>query len=467
MSDESNTPVENDKKAPEAASSELVLELNFVPQWARQPAGKNPYAKEEGAAPRDRAGRDGRRPPRKGGNRNQQDRPRGKRPPQRDGASRDHSRRGKHQQHRGRPQQHRRVDLPLRVAFIPERSRIGTLVRELKASNYAYPLMQLAALFLAKPEHHLVKIEAKKGAEKTKIFQCTVCKAVFLNEEAAKGHAVSTHLSDYYDVEEVTTDAPSGNFVCVSRCKLSGELLGPPNHHSFKQKLEELHSRRYAGMSLEQYRTKIETVRDPELIEQWKEQSRHQHRYRRKGSAEGASMTLQEAEADFIERHVNGLIKRADRVVIPATVSRSVENVDLRNLIRDAWNRESKTPFGLSLALRPALRQMGLFFFKAKGGISFVTTVEPKPIEAVQTVDTIADVLRYIEESPGCTRKNLIRKICPDKSEDSKEVADVLGPIGWLVEKGHVIEFFDGKLSLPAAAHKSKPAKKAKKVKKA
>ena len=67
-------------------------------------------------------------------------------------------------------------------------------------------------------------------------------------------------------------------------------------------------------------------------------------------------------------------------------------------------------------------------------------------------VSTIREVLQFLSEHPGCTRKKLIEELRPEAAADSHEVNAVLSPFRWLIEKGHVIEFFDGTLSVPAAS---------------
>jgi hypothetical protein len=40
--------------------------------------------------------------------------------------------------------------------------------------------------------------------------------------------------------------------------------------------------------------------------------------------------------------------------------------------------------------------------------------------------------------------------LCPGETQDSPVALEALAPLRWLVEKGHVIEFFNGTLSVPA-----------------
>jgi hypothetical protein len=39
----------------------------------------------------------------------------------------------------------------------------------------------------------------------------------------------------------------------VARCGLSGTLLAPPNHHSYRTRMEEIRSQRYPHMTPDEY----------------------------------------------------------------------------------------------------------------------------------------------------------------------------------------------------------------------
>jgi len=77
------------------------------------------------------------------------------------------------------------------------------------------------------------------------MHQCKYCKAVAETEEMIVQHIQSKHLADYYIAQEVEMEAPSGAFICVARCRKSGVLLGPPNHHSYQDNLTTLHQKRF------------------------------------------------------------------------------------------------------------------------------------------------------------------------------------------------------------------------------
>ncbi len=421
---------------------DLVLNLNFVPTWARQPADQSPYANEDyrEAPPRrdDRGNRD-RRP----------------RPPRRE---RDGERRGGHGRRMDRrdfaPQPAR---LPIEISFIPEKVQLSAIVRQLHTTCRAYPLFYIAHLLLAKPDFHLVKVEARQGVA-FRFFQCAKDGVIASDAESLRGHILRKFLPDSFDVKEIQSEAPAGSFVCVGRCRISGELLGPPNHHGFNERLQELHRDRFSHLPLVEYRAQIEMVRDPALIEQWKEQSRRQVVYLPKGAAADApTMTRAEADAKFWADQGSAWVTQTSRAIIPARVVQEIADESLRRAIHEAWVRENRSPFKIAFALRPAFRRMRLHLFKVGSHETYVTAIQPHPIAPSRAVEEIAAVLRILEEHPGCTRVQLAEMLCPGHAPDSPAGTAALAPLRWLVERGHVIEFFNGTLSLPARASHSAP----------
>lgn len=313
--------------------------------------------------------------------------------------------------------------------------------------------MYLASFFLSKPEYHLVKLELRdrSGAGDLRLFQCKDTKVVFSRLEDLQSYAVRTLLGQYYDTEQVQLEAPTGNYVCVGRCRLSGVLLGPPNHHAYNEKLMELYRTRFSHLSMDAYRQQIEMVRDAAAIEQWKEESRQQVMYKLKNDPQAPLVKRAEAEANFLANIWPKSYQAGQRFIMPAEGIRGMEDNDLKQLIHDAWMRENRFPLKLSLALRPAFRRMRLHMFKAGRGETYITTVAPKPLDPAHAIESIRQIIQLLEEHPGWTPQQLAAHLCPDKAIDSPEVIQALSPMRWLIEKGHVIEFFNGTLSVPAS----------------
>lgn len=409
-----------------------ILDLNFVPQWARKPPGENHYSKKEYREERPR--RDDRRGGRREGRRDD-DRPR--RPRQ------DHDRRPERRREPREPIK----ELPIAVSFLPEQKRLASLVRQIHHSRRAYPLMDLANLLIHDSEGYLVKIEGNKETPDFEMFQCKQCKAVATTEDLIVQHITSKHMADFYDKEEIETDPPSGSFPGVARCRKTGILLGPPNHHSYTEKVAEVHQSRFAHLPLEEYKRNIEVVKDDELVEQWREESRKKTVYKLKSDPEAEPIDQKKAEVDFAKQ-IPGLYETTHRAILPAKVAQSLEDRNVTHAIRRVWGKESRFPLTMSFAMRAAFRHMHLHLFKA-GKVNFVTHIKPNPVKPEDTVPNIAEVLMFLKENPGSTRQNLLEVLHPSLDPKSKEAKEALQPLGWLIERGHIIEFFNGTLSVP------------------
>jgi hypothetical protein len=425
MSDQTSS--QSNKNRP---AEDILLDLNFVPQWAKKAPGDNHY-KEVSRAPRERRESRGRGGPR----RETRDRPdRRPRPQQRE-----------RREHTPRPQ---RVELPVTIKFLPEQERLSSLVRQIHHSKRAYPLMDLAHLFLSDPRGHRVKIELNKGAEGFVLYQAKTAKIVATSREVLLNQILENHLEDYFVREETEVDPPAGNFPMIG--KIDDILIGPPNHHSYTDRLAEIHRTRYAGMSFDRFKHKVQTVRDEELIEQWKQEASHKTVFRLKNEASAKEFTLVQAE-EYVRTHMaDSEIEEVSRVVLPSTLARKITDYNLMRMIREAWQKESLFPVSLAFSLRAAFRHLHLHTFKAGKNINFVTAVKPDPIAPSAAVENIRMVLEYLGDHPGSTRQQLVDGLRPGAEKDSAEAHEILNPIRWLVEKGHIIEFFNGTLSVPS-----------------
>ncbi|MBP5787232.1 MAG: hypothetical protein J6Y19_05415, partial [Kiritimatiellae bacterium] len=173
--------------------------------------------------------------------------------------------------------------MDVQVSFLPDRERLMLVVRDIQASRRAFPLMEIAGRFVAQDDSHIVKLERpapKEGEERKVFWQCRECKRVFCHKANAEAHVENAHLDLFFTKEERIEEPPAGAFTCVARCGLSGELLGPPNYHEYNERIQEIWSARFAHVPKAEYLAKIEIVHDEGLLEEWKEQMRHQTVYR-------------------------------------------------------------------------------------------------------------------------------------------------------------------------------------------
>ena len=422
---------------------DLLLDLNFVPQWAKKAPTENHYASDNRSERRPQRDRRG-RPPRSGERRPPRS---GERRPPRDRFGDSRGPQGHHAPRRDYAPRPQRMELPVTIKFLPEQKRLASLVRQIHHSKRAYPLMDLAHIFLSDPRGHLVKLEVNPDTD-FKLYQGKRSKMVATDREVLLRQIVDNHLEDFFVKEELEVEPPSGVFPMVG--KVDDHLIGPPNHHSYAGRLEEIHRTHYAGMPFDRFKQRVQTVREEELIERWKEESSHKTVYRLIDEPEGKEFSLVQAE-EYVRKNIADVeIEEVTRAVLPSSLARKITDDNLIRMVREAWQQESRFPISLSFALRAAFRHLHLHTFKAGKNINFITSVKPDPIAPEKTVETIRIVLEALADHPGSTRQQLLNGLRPDAAEDSEEAHEIINPIRWLVEKGHIIEFFNGTLSVPS-----------------
>ena len=442
MSEKETTP-ENSPRPDE----ELILDLNFVPQWAKKDPGANHYQSHTSSERHDRRGGGGhfgeRRPPRdrtqqrdrpprgRPDDRRESRDPRGERPPQRNVAPRTPY-----------------IELPVLIKFLPEQKRLASLVRQIHHSKRAYPLMDLAHIFLSDMEGHMVKLEVSPEAGNFKLYHGKRSKMVATDREMLLQQLVESHLEDFFVKEELEVEPPKGVFPSIG--KVDEFLIAPTNHHSYAARLVEVHRAHYSGMSLDRFKQRVVSVRDEELVEKWKEQSSHKTIYRLIQEPEGKEFSLIQAEEYIRTQIADSEIEEVTRAVLPSSLARKIVDVNLIRMIREAWQQESRFPISLSFALRAAFRHLHLNTFKAGKNINFITSVKPDPINPEKAVENIRHVLEFLADHPGSTRQQLVEGLLDGKTEDAEKVHEIQQPIHWLVERGHLIEFFNGTLSVPS-----------------
>ena len=346
------------------------------------------------------------------------------------------------------------VELPLHVRFLPERKPLSDLIRLVSSTCRAYPLLDLAALLMAKEGCCYVKVEVLPEAKDLKLFQCKHCNTLALSQSAIESHVFEKHMETLFDVQEETVDPPSGVFVCVAKCGYSGILLGPRNHHSYTEAVKRVHAERFANMEFDAYVKHIQTSHAPEDVERWKTEVSKRVVYRLKSAgAEAVPMTWLEAQRHLRMDVIPASVSSTRKAVLTEKEAHGIEDPDIRRTLRVEWQEETRFPIHLAFALRAAFRHRGLHLFKTGRGqsrsMNFVTAVKPSPLDPETAIPEIRDALLFMKKHPGCTRKDMVAALRPDADPESEEVKSLLQPIHWLVAKGHIIEFFNGTLSVP------------------
>ena len=398
-----------------------------------QEARERPFKRDD--RPRKPFGRDGRDG--KGGDRG--DRPR--KPFGRDG-----ERRGFVKREFVKP-----LDAEVRV--LPGQKELGGIIRKIQTGFMAYPLKQIAWFFLDHPEACHVKVTPKDA--EFRFHACKACGQTFFSEEALDGHILTEHLKDYYTVEEIDVEPPSGQFACVVKCGITGEFIGPPNLHATGAKIREMAQR--LGMDEGAYRARLETLHDQEAVETWRKGATKKTVYRLKAAQKAAANDAAAAEGGQDEAPVAPAFERDQveaefrRNILPQlksaskssdmTLEQALKSTDRPYLyaVRDAMARERRFPASLFFALRGAFHHRKLEFFRANDprGQEVVCAAKPSPLDVEHAIPELGAVVKFVEEHPLCLASEL--------------PAEMKGHLGWLVEKGHIVQYFNGMLTLPEA----------------
>lgn len=461
MADES-TEKSASSQPEDGVGRDEILNLNFVPNWARKPPSGGSYwaSSDEDSSSSRRGGRGGSRQHerRQHDKRPRRDRPRpsrdrtypererggerGSRPPRRD-----------HAESYSAPRRSARepvVAAPLTVRFLPEQKALSTLVRQVASSKRAYPLIDLAALLLSNPGWCFVKIESHSG-DSEGLYQCKMCRSVGCTRESVESHFVAAHAAEFFRKEERDVEPPAGQFVCVAVCGMSGRFLGPPNHHSYAETVRQTHAASYASMSLDEYKSRIRTSHNQDDIEKWRQQLSKETVYFKSKGEDPEPLSWAAMSHLLKEELASKNVVHTLKASVPESVAKEIADASIKQAIRNAWQSESRFPLKVSFALRAAFRHRKLHVFKTGEGkgINFVTAIRPVPLNPEYAIESIHDVLTYLRDHPGCTRRQMVEELRPGAEKDSPAVEELIAPLHWLIDRGHIIEFFNGTLAVP------------------
>lgn len=400
------------------------------------------------------------------------------------------------------------------VNFYPEDAPFRALCQAMRQSCRTYELFELTRLILEKPERLVVALSPLAGTDEgLKQFYISVPDNLpFESEEEAVTHLRNSHADMFFQLESVEVEPPRGVFKSVNRCSITGELLGPPNFHRYSQIEQTHHATRLAKMSLEKFRSKIESLTDPETIDEWLQKMKHQTRYIFKGKQgdEGEPHTFETPESAwrFLLSH-----HREKAIHVSATVRFSgklLGNLSSRGGIRlsveTALDAQRRFPLDTANHLRGRLRRLHFAVYK-KGtkGVSFVCAAKRQFRSPDDNfAEPVMELIEFIEKHPsihvsklpeeflgitiekkeagspaatedaaGETEEKTVKKAVAGKKDtktkktSAKKIAEdkarfnELGQnLHWLITEGYVVEYSDGKLFAPPTRTLSKGGRK-------
>ncbi len=351
----------------------------------------------------------------------------------------------------------------MKISFLPVPACVQGVVNQLRSTRTASSLFAIAKLFLAKPERYLLRIKSLKSDRP--LFQIGEDGPVAFERSQLEFAAFEKFADQFYNVEVRELEEIKGNFNNVARCRLSGELLGPTNHHSYQGKLRGLYEEKYrAEMPFERFRQQVEVVNDPEVVEKWKEEARKQTIYSTKDEENPKTFSDKaEARQHFLLNHAGQVIHKTHAVTVAGRDSRMIPDADIQKAMRSAFEMEIRFPNRLAQALRSEFMKAGLHVFKHRKRMLYVWTFRPRLLQTSE--DTLAPgvrgILHAVKAKPGLNLHELAVALIPELKEfEGKENPkpgpeieekknELAGYLHYLVSEGHVIEFQDGTLEFP------------------
>ncbi len=460
-----------------------------------------------GGPPRGRTGFGGGGAPRAHGDR-----------PAHGGAGGDRDRRGgggggRYDDRRGGPQVHvdDRPQLPsgVKATIEAEDKALEALATHIKTQGRAFSLFDAAKLVLAGEDRHHVRFECEPE-RLVGLFLAPSAHALFETKEEALKYLLHKPevISQYYQEETIDLEPPKGNFTSVAVCGFTGEILGPPSHHSYQTASKRLYAERFANMGFEDYKRRIRVDNSPEMVEKWKEQQSKGVRWvYLKGepgpvaaeapaaeaapapegdAAEGAEAPAEPAEAPaaaseetretfntradmeahFRRTHGDEVVREVREAVLPGNIRREQVSPGLGRLFRRNLEEARKHLFEISQKIAHGLERRGMKLFKRRAGKMFVSRVKPRAVDpGVIFSERIKGIVEAVRAEPGIPASKLVEKIAPapaaegaapagEAATESKakqftdEQVAVLRDLRWLSDEGYVIEYSDGPVFL-------------------
>jgi hypothetical protein len=366
------------------------------------------------------------------------------------------------------------------TTFYPEDSSFKVLAEAIRKSCRTFELFYIAKSVVEKNERFVAVVQRIPQGQRSVLSQQVDANAVNVNakpspffisvpdsipfdtEEGAIAHVMEKHLANFFETTAVEVEAPKGNFQVVNRCTITGALLAPPNYHLYNQIVAQ-HNAAHVRMSPEAYKSRIETVREPEAIAQWLEKMKKATRYTVKPApvkipksdaaakaelakssteatdgldaahsatldtltvppvdeavAKAESVTavepqamvmpsfpsLEEARQWLLSEAKHRVVRAVEQLRFPGKLLESIPATgEVRKAVEGALAAQRRFPLDTANALRGRLRRENFTIFK-KGskGVSYVCAVKRRfRVPGQSFSDSLASLIKFIETHP-------------------------------------------------------------------
>ncbi len=395
------------------------------------------------------------------------------------------------------------------VLFYPEDAPFRALIRAIRESALTYELFQIARLILQKPEWFVVVVRPRE-VEEAPLFKTLPDGLPFETEADAINHVLKHNLDAFFTIETVEVEAPKGEFPFISRCTITGELLAPPNYHRYKQILTEHHADRLPHISLDKFNSKIEMVKDPEVVNQWLEKMKRQLRYTFKCSEDVTPPVFDNSESarHHLLTHCKSEMACAGASArFHGALLNRIPEGNIKRSVLAVLEEQRHYPLETANHLRGHFRKLGFILYKKNAkGVTCLCAIKRKFREPGRPLsDSVQSLIDFIEEHPNIPVTRLPKDFLgiaesgdnkdehegiEDKTEtmanepsgeqveaaegkdensftgalsaeDEERLNQMRQDLHWLIAEGYVAEFGNGALfAHPARALSSRTVKK-------
>lgn len=141
------------------------------------------------------------------------------------------------------------------------------------------------------------------------------------------------------------------------------------------------------------------------------------------------------------------------RFVCTIEQAQAIRDPQIAPVFRSVWRREQTTPMTLFHAVRGALRSRKFHLFRAgnASGMEFVMSKTPTVLDITHAVPELVQVMEYVTQHECCTRAELFAALgIPMEGTRTADQDRLFQQFAWIVERGHLIEYPNGVLALPA-----------------
>ena len=317
----------------------------------------------------------------------------------------------------------------LNVQVEPEAKATEAMAAMIRNAGKAYSVFDAARLVLASGDRFHVRFKMAPDAS-TKLFAVPTDGSLWLSREEALTHVIhGDALNDFYKVDEVELEVPKGNFTSVAVCGMTGELLGPPSHHSYQTTLHKIHREQFSHMPFEDYKRRVRTDSSPEAVEKWKESQKHgmQWTWLKGETAEGEEpktfKSRSEMEAHFRTHHAEKLVGEVSEATVAGNIPKKLLAPSLYNHLRRAVDEGRKHLLSTAQQLCSGFERHGLKLFKRRGGKLWVSRTRPRLLEGNVVLSArIAKMVEIIKTQPGIPVKKLIETVAPSVGEPASSI---------------------------------------------